>query len=322
MRFKNIKSILGVTLLSIYFLGCASEQEKNERRENAFNLEGSYKTTGEKSELQMVFSIVNESGRHDISIHLDRDNTLTEKENQLLQKHNINTESVKGHFGRSLILGKGFDESQITSGGENISKDFGQTSEFNVCTENYNYSKTYTLIYCLEAQVSKDTGLMSGNLVLKIKNIQTKSDGSQQYSINMIKLGFETNARLIFHKQYLGQWNGDLYLVEQGIPSSHFTDIFIEEKENFFVAQLKQTQISVYNETYVYDINNSRTKTEKIKNMDFPSMQITYRSTKSNKRLVIFGQLWSLGDLSGSIILIDDQNQTELGTFKFRNISF
>lgn len=133
---KNLRLSLLLLFISYFLYGCSvSKEEKEARRENAFDLNGSYQTIA-YSEVSLHFDITNENGKSDILVVLDRIGDLTEKEKRFL------SELENGHdivitpetLLNQLVLGKGRSFIDFT-GGENISDNFGKTSKFNVCSD-------------------------------------------------------------------------------------------------------------------------------------------------------------------------------------------
>ena len=134
MIYKWISILLG----ALFLTGCAelSPEELKARQDNAFDLSGSYTTTGDVS---MDLNIENQEGKkYDILIRITRSNNLTTEEKNLIERTNVKWEEIASHF-KSFVLGKRAegDPTLIPSltvfkihGGENISRDFGKSSEF------------------------------------------------------------------------------------------------------------------------------------------------------------------------------------------------
>lgn len=166
MRFANYILII----FSILFSGCLFEEEIEARQNNAFDIIGNYQTV-EDSEVQLNFNIVNQNVKHDIFITVTRSNPNLEKENEffskLAQESGVSVETLKAHpfpstFGGDVTL---FDES--ISGGDNVSMDSGETSDFRVCSDNpkkFDSTKVIenaqnvqlVISYCLAGLVKKE----------------------------------------------------------------------------------------------------------------------------------------------------------------------
>ena len=174
--------------LSIFLTNCATEEEKEARRQNAFDLSGTYQTTEDSSDVQFEFTITNQNGNHDISAKVRRTDPLLPKEIQFLTsekaKNHFTTFSTHHPFPTSFGAESNFLEellAKLFEGAENISKDLGKTSQFYICsdkpTEYTNTSnkpgeepKTITLkfYYCLSGTVRKENKNVIENGVLSL----------------------------------------------------------------------------------------------------------------------------------------------------------
>ena len=135
MMYKCISIISAVVFLT----GCTelSPEELKARQEGAFDLSGSYTVTGDA---RMNLHIENQGGKkYDILIRLTRSGALTEEEENLIEKATgADPKKVASHF-KNFFLGERSesDPKLIPSlsvfrihGGENISRDFGKSSDF------------------------------------------------------------------------------------------------------------------------------------------------------------------------------------------------
>jgi hypothetical protein len=313
---------LSALALSATLIGCASEAEKQERRENAYDLSGTYsasRSTG--SELDMNFEIINESGRHDIMVKVQRLEAESSKERDLLTAQGIDADQVFAHFGRELTMGKGYNKKHL-EGGQNISDDFGASTRFFVCTEEYQYNKEYQIMYCLSGYLTKRERVMSGNLELRwFRSREVTIDGKPgtEYSAENTALSYKTDVKSVFYRQYLGQWSGDVYVIDGDFDGRKLGQLKIREDrgQNQFVTEPNVAAISFHGESFTYNALASQTDLALLKNPEFPAVQAVYQS-ESGKRIVMFGQIWSLGDLTGSVTLIDGPTQTDLATFRLK----
>ncbi len=98
-NYRHLTKIF-IGILSVFLMSaCASEEEKRERQENAYDISGDYKVSQSAgSEIDMNLSIHNESGRHDILINLERLGAMSSKEISLLKAQGINPTMVANHF--------------------------------------------------------------------------------------------------------------------------------------------------------------------------------------------------------------------------------
>lgn len=304
----------------IFAIGCASEAEKQERKENAYDVSGAYKaSTSSDSEVGLSFEIKNESGRHDILIQLDRLEPYTTKEAKFLEASGIDAQQVFDHFGSSLTLGAGYNPDHVV-GGENVSKDFGESSQFFVCTSPYEYDERSKITYCLSGVVHKDGESLKGALQLRLtQTTKAVVDGEEvtKVSINQTELEYKSNANLAFHKQYLGSWTGPFYTSGGSFDMSQLQGLTIEPAPDSNY-KMKLTDINVLEhqgETYAYDASLSQMNVDEVKSADYPTIQSVYRGPE-NKRIVVFGQIWSLGDFTGVVFLVDEASEQELATFR------
>ena len=179
MEKKKMKNLNLLSLcLFLLFSGCISEEEKEVRRGNAFDLSGRYQTLG-NSEVDMNFEIVNEEeGNHNIAIALERVGVLVDKEKTFLSELERNhgivipLEEFSNRF-FIVALGKGSPFLDF-SGGENISDDFGKSSRFFVCSSLSDYESNKVdkinpklkINYCLSGTIEKGSNIVVGNVEL------------------------------------------------------------------------------------------------------------------------------------------------------------
>ena len=202
--FYRITALL--TALSILLFGCLSEEEKQARRDNAFDISGSWQTE-ESSEVQFNFEITNQTAKHDISVTLTRTNPVTEKEKQLLQKaktdHGITSEDILNPPTQITFGGESDPLGDYLDGGDNISDNFGKSSKFYVCDDNpaeYESTKTKTgkkaikikTLYCLSGTIKKEskTLIEEGELSLAIIQNYENAEGDG--------FGIETEGEVSF----------------------------------------------------------------------------------------------------------------------------
>ncbi len=324
MKNQKIQYLMGaLSAFALLTVACTSEKEKEERRENAFDVSGFYKTSQSSgSTVDMNFEIHNESGRHDIVSNLERTSDFTDQERQLLVAQGLDADKIFAHFRGSLVLGKGYNSGHL-EGGENVSRDFGESSEFFVCTPTYKYDAEYSLAYCLSGLVKKKDKVVDGGLSLRwmrSRKVTVEGEERTEYSADQVELKYHSDISLIFYKQYLGAWSGEVFPLANDFATQVFERLSLTELPDgaSFSAQLSQASSFVYqNETYNYDSTASKGDISLLKESDYPAVQIVLRS-ESGKRIVLFGQLWSLGDFTGSITLIDGANQKDLATFRLK----
>lgn len=324
-----MKLFINVSLLLI-LMSCASESEKEERRQNAFDLTGTYTTslkTG--SEVNMTMDIHNESGRHDIYVNLERSSVLTENENKLLKKHDIPSYQVERFLLPKMTLGKNSDRNARVihlDGGENISDDFGESSRFSVCSPSFEVTGKsienatnvqYHAYYCLKGTVKKTNFQLSGELKLyislqydQIKNVTEQDSTTTEESVtthihDSTSLKYKSDASSIFYNQLQGQWSG----VINGAPSFdselkgafNTFNIVFESENQFYLSPSKKKTISVDGVVYKYEKVLSDMML--LKNATVPLVEMHFVNKNTETRVILVGQIFSLGNLTGSIIL-------------------
>lgn len=311
-----------VAILSVLFItACASEEEKKERRENSLDISGGYKTSvSGGSQLDMQFEIKNESGRHDIIVNLERYSGLTAREKNILASQKIGLDFVTNQFiARPLILGQGYTSLQL-DGGENISSDFGESSEFFVCTNAVRYNAEYEVYYCLNGTVRKKEKIMHGKLVLRTRRTQKVIENGQnvtKVSWTETESMFQSNLEQVFYKQYLGAWSGEGYSLLSDINLNQFEKLqILEVGENNFLTSFTQN-IFYQGEEYSLDVNKNIQNIDLLKLSDYPSLEVTYVS-KSGRRIMLFAQIWSLGELTGTVVWVDGTTVIDVATIRLK----
>lgn len=321
--FKNNILKTFVTLALLGFLSaCASEAEKQERRENSFDLSGDYKTSMSKgSELDMNLQIQNESGRHNIVAYVERLNPISAKEIALLKAQGINHETVSTHFKNKMVLGKGSDGYRL-DGGDNISTDFGESSQFHVCTAALKYNAEYEISYCVAGTALKSSKTMKGNLSLhwlRQRPVTVDGKASTEHTSGNASLAFKSDMSLIFYKQYLGIWSGDVHSTLGNVNTESFKKMMVREiSDNAFETSIPGlNSFSYQNETYTYEARYSQLLLDYLKKPEYPAIQMGFKGP-NGKRIVWIGQIWSLGNFTGSITLILPDTQVDIGTFRMK----
>gem|GEM_PF-3055157 len=321
MKFNYLR-IAALFLCLPFLIACSSEAEKVERRENSYDVSGDYKMTlSTGSEVEMLVSIRNEAGRHDIVATLDRQSALTEKERVFLETQGIDIDYVRQILSKSLVLGQGKDSNHL-EGGENISTDFGLSSRFYVCSKAFTFNSETRLSICLNGTAKKQEQLMSGTLELNVTKTKKEIvNGKEEISsaFHRISVAYKTDASLIFFKQYLGQWSGQAYPLVANFDATVLKKILLKENgADTFTASLPAVPSIKFNqEIYAYDPRGNVQPLSILKQSDYPAVQVVFYGPYG-RRIVVFGQLWSLGNLTGTITLILPDRQTDLATFRMK----
>ena len=151
-------------------------QRISERQDHALDVSGAYETLP-TSEVQLNIDINNQENINDIFILINRMNFLTKKEQELLLKlkkiHNLPDDLNIFNQPVSFILGA--ENFKL----ENVSNDFGKTSQFIVCSDKSKYTnqkqindKIFEIFYCLTGNIkNKNKSLIRGQLFLIAPNI-------------------------------------------------------------------------------------------------------------------------------------------------------
>ena len=203
--------IITLMIFSSFLSGCLSEEEKQARRDNAFDISGSWQTEA-SSEVQFTFEITNQTEKYDISVTLTRTSPVTEKEKQLLQKaktdHGIASEDILNPPTQITFGGEPDPFGDYLDGGENISDNFGKSSRFYVCGDNpaeYESTKTETgkkniklgVRWCFSGTVKKENKnlIEDGELSLIVGQSYEKTDGNGFGSETEGKVSFKYKAQ-------------------------------------------------------------------------------------------------------------------------------
>jgi hypothetical protein len=318
-----------VLLVTTFLASCASPAEREERRQNAFDLSGQYLVSqDEKSEVPMKFHISNQRSRYDIVVDLERTAEMTDKEMQLLAEEEIPLDLVKEAFlDRSFKLGEGRD---MVEGGENISDDFGETSRFFVCSAAFSYVKPedikYDISYCLTGTAKRNETEIHGRLSLSVVKVEDDPESTNPEDKRVVPrsviMNYQTSLDGRFVDQYIGQWSGDVYGAIGDVEGSlnKLATIQIQKAEGQEVLILRPTQVTEIlweDNRYLYDEVESTIMIASIDEEDYPAVHMVFKGT-AGARIILAAQIWSLGDLTGSVILIEGDDQTDLASFRMK----
>ena len=161
LRKKSFYFIISGLLASL-LSGCfLSEAELEARKENSIDISGVYATSVD-SDVDFEFKVINLLGTHDIFVELNRVNGLLKGERELLEKikqlYGVSSDDIFDQPETLSLSGNFFQE--IFSGGSNVSKDFGKSSEFRVCSDRTKYEANKEIIDPLTG--TKTTAFSSG----------------------------------------------------------------------------------------------------------------------------------------------------------------
>jgi hypothetical protein len=225
-----------------------------------------------------------------------------------------------------MVLGRGVSEQ--ANGGENISSDFGETSTFYVCTTSVRYDEEHSLRYCLSATAKKSTKKMEGDLILNLtrtRKVPAKDNPSSSVSettSDETRLHFVTDMSQAFYRQYFGAWSGDCYPTSPLADAGFCRWLDIEKndaKQTVFARFGGGTVIIFTGRTFVLDEAASAANLDSFRTSEYPSFLSVYRANDSSGwRIYVIGQIWSLGELTGSLVLSNDKTQSEIANFRFK----
>lgn len=339
-----MRSIYGVLLgglLALSNMACAplSEEEKKERREDAFDLAGSYSTKAEgQSEVAMQMTITNVSGRHLINVDVTRSNELTKKELDALTTRGLDPARIQSAFvNQSIAFSSAGKFAAEWDGGDNISSNNGKSSNFRLCSDKMvtglktKDGESVTIYYCVVGAATKEAIIrIAGELQLVIstnKNRPIEDGKVETYTtVDSVALNFATTNGKALHSQYGGFWTGRIY-AEQSIYVSNIVGIELVIGNGTFhayplfremsvdgVSSVRKDSVQLDNKTYVFERLDESTR--ELDTDLYPVVRLVYREKDGASRLVFVGTIWSLGDFSGNILVIDGKSERKVGSFK------
>ena len=147
-------SVMMILVVMVLVTGCgmeASPEEKQARRDNAFDVSGDYSPHEESSGFKL--NIKNESGRHDIVVSVLRDG-LTEGEVNFLNNNKVSVSRVESLLGKKIVLGKGATHQLY--GAENVSDDFGASSKVRVLSDKILVGENIFASYGINGRIYKE----------------------------------------------------------------------------------------------------------------------------------------------------------------------
>jgi hypothetical protein len=315
---KKTQQIFLLGFLACFVSACASEDEILRRQENAFNLEGVYATTELDSDQAMLIEIVNENERHDILMTIERTSSFSEKELKLFERHSIDPVELTDSFGEKMILGEGAQNS--AAGGEAISSDFGQSTDVSV------HSKTKktgdkSISYSFRAKIKKDDYVLKGRLTLVIstENQVSLPDGTTQTDViyESTSLNLTASSEHGYYTQYFGMWQGQVFTDHPYLKQVNRLNIVLGVDQETFTVEPNLESVTYLDQNYEY-ITHSFDLAD-LNKVSIPTIQILYQNSDSD-RILYVGQIWSLGELAGTILHISGDSQSPIGNFWFKKL--
>lgn len=332
MKLKVLgKLVMFISLISLVACG-VSEEEKQERQANAFDVSGGWMTSDSlglpSSGLQdeVTLFISNEGDdRSNIKIEVIRD-AWSSQENNFFENFAFSfsqMERIRNKFDGSFIIGTGKHQDLI--GGENISDNFGESSKIYVSSnhnESVKFSDGTNISYAIEAVVDRDDFILRGKLHITVSQSREERDTSGQLIYVYETLGNHTinfNARneTIYYQQYFGAWTGRAELSTDFVENlSQLTQIDIRKYDDeIFTIRPNISQLIYRGE--IFEIQNKFYDLLELKLVRFPTLDFTYIGDRGN--VIHFGgSVRSLGHFSGSIEYISERDIETIGYFDFK----
>ena len=315
---RTLKTVMSVICL-VLCVSCASQEEKQERKQNAFDLSGQYAST-KHSETKLSLSISNETGRHDVLVKAKR-NGLTEEEVDFFQNNNIAIQKVRNHFGNSFVIGKG--EQNTLEGGENVSKDFGDSSELKVYSKEVPLSDNRYLEYWLQGTIHKDDFVLKGTLSAKVYRKKQNNQGDLEIEfLDEVSMNFEVSNDGFFYTQYFGRWKGKVEIYSEFKNDfqslKQLKDLSLKETRNadFFYVKNVPAQLSFNGKRFAF--KQIRYPIEQLSEPNVPALKVTYESRQGNEKLLMLGKILSLGQLTGLFVSVKVGQETPVGSFELK----
>lgn len=312
-------SRLGLGLAICLSIGCASEKEKEARRDNAFDLEGNYVTSkAQGSELDMSIKIVNGGSRSDIHAEVVRANSIEANETDFLNSFGIDASKVASYFGNTLRLGSTENKDHL-DGGKNISTDFGDSSQFYICTQSYQYDDKRSLYYCLSGNISRADYRLKGELSLhlttKIEKKDEKGKVSTEFKFDQTKLSYVATPPYGYAKQYLATWTGTLVRgwnsPTLNINGNQMLTLRALNDQEFEVVPSMNT---VLVDGIPYDYVEQKFSSKLLTETNVPLIEVVFRKRSSEDRLVFVGQIYSLGRFNGAFVLVRGTQEDQIAS--------
>jgi|GEM_PF-2762155 len=312
----KLSTVLCSAGLALTLAACPSLEEQELRKTNAFNLSGEYLVINRgPDEAAFSLKITNEVGRHDIVGEVFRETTMTSREQYHLQQYGISSLGLQAFLGSPMIFGKG--ETSTMQGGENISKDGGESSEFYICTGTY-YEQSFfstgepsTAQYCLRGEKIKGSDYISGTLELNVYGPTSEKDrrtGKAVYRPSQVAMEFQTETKNHFDtNQFFGEWTLNFYDEETNFLSNGMKGLLVSRVSgNEIRVSPKETfQIQYQGETFSYSESQSRMDFEEFQKDDIPTLRMVFEGSSSERLILFRASIHSLGEVTGLVDVLD-----------------
>ncbi len=311
---------LMLALILSCLVGCASKEELQKRKDNAFDSSGTYATIKAESEIDFGMVITNESSASDVLVSVMRPQ-LTTTETEFFKNLGLDPAKVMTLIGTTMPLGRG--KQHELEGGENISDDFGASSKLSVDGDDYVYDSSWTITYRMSGVTLKSDMIMRGYLTATAVKSTPSTDANgkpvtkrESYSQS---LKFAASNGKPFYMQYFGSWTGAIS-INSGVNSdaNKITSLtLVSTGADTYSLSAGYSSITRDGKTFNYQAINYSV-VDLAKN-DIPTLQINFKGDDGSY-LILYGEIWSLGTFTGSLVYVSGTTTTSLGSFTFKKV--
>lgn len=295
--------------------------EKEQRRANAFDIEGRYLiSTNQNENDETILDIKNETDRSNVFGTVERSN-FTKEEEAAFKRQNISLNDVE-KFRTQFKIGVGV-HGQL-AGGENISDDLGNSSRLLISTSGTEsvFLGKDTIRYLVSANIAKSDFTLKGKLIMQIEHLDTVTDsktGATTTTLSikeLVEIPFTAKNSEIFFNQYMGVWNGKIYSDSTAI-NTVLLNISISKIDNLsFEVKPAKTTFEFKGESFVF--NKISKDIDDLAKNEFPEINIEFIGNQGSK-IEVMGNIYSLGMFSGVISKIDlNKNNEQIGNFQYK----
>jgi hypothetical protein len=335
MKNKKILKLVLIIAQLIAAVACGvSEEEKEERQINAFDLSGGWMTdsrmgvpsTGIYDGVTLFIS--NEGNdRSNIKIEVIRDAWSSEEENfvDALPISFGDKQRIKNKYDGTFILGQGQHQDLI--GGENISDDFGESSKVYVTTNGREALKTANDVeinYYLDAKINRNDFVLRGSLrMIATKLIEEVDEfGNTSYHFEQLGskvLNFRATNETAYYQQYFGTWSGKAVTTSYDVEGLNLlTQVRLSQFDDEMFS-LSPNISTLYFRGERFELSQSLSGLIELKIVQHPTLDFTFIG--SNGSILHFGgSVRSLGHFSGSVEYISDLEIETIGYFDFKRL--
>lgn len=336
-KFYGIKQLKPIAfLLALIVLSACgvSEEEKEERQANAFDISGGWMTSDNlgipSSGVQddVTLFITNEGvERSNIKVEIIRDAWSSQEENFFAQLpiSYSDKEKLRSKFDGTFEIGSGrHNEHQ---GGENISDDFGESTKLSLSThgnEVAHLSNGYEVNYFLEGTIQRNDFVLRGKLRIIVTRTKAEVDaaGNTTYffeNIGNLVLNFDAKNKTVYYQQYFGTWSGKAELSTDYIENIlDLSQIELRQYDSEIFSLRPNIRRLIYRGE-IFELQSKYYDLLELKLVRFPTLDFTFMGDRGS--IIHFGgSVRSLGHFSGSIEYITQNTVDTIGFFDFKRL--